>query len=58
MCQVLASFSFNINKQASAEEEYRRDIKPIVTETVCYIVGAVLFNEKNEVDSSYLLALS
>ena len=58
MCQVLASFSFNINKQASTEEEYRRDIKPIVTETVCYIVGAVLFNEKNEVDKSYLLVLS
>ena len=58
MCQVLASFSFKINKQASTEEEYRRDIKPIVMETVCYIVGAVLFNENDEVDYSYLLVFS
>ena len=45
-------------QQASTEEEYRRDTKPIVMETVCYIVGAVLFNENDEVDQSYLLVFS
>jgi len=47
--EQFCDFTLKQQNKASTEEEYRRDIKPIVKETVCYIVGAVLFNEKNEV---------